>query len=133
MEEIPMPRADEILPNFLYLGSYRDALREDTLAQVGIRYILNVKDSCRFPDESKFHFLHVPLSDYGDQDLAPVFQECFPFIQQAAAEQCKILFHCSQGINRAPTIVIGNYIESIGLSISPYLTIVISYRLPDGN
>ena len=105
------------LDDHLFVGSYRHAVCSPVLAELNITAILCVKDSCRFPGD-KTVFSHVPLSDYGDTQLCgtPVagnvphdspLGQCAAFVRRCASEGRATLVHCSQGMNRAPTVAIG--------------------------
>ena len=112
------------LDDHLCVGSYRHAGCSPVLAELNITAILCVKDSCRFPGDETV-FAHVPLSDFGDTELcgSPVagavpndssavpddspLGQCAAFVRRCAAEGRVTLVHCSQGVNRAPTVAIG--------------------------
>ena len=105
---------NHVLP-YLRIGAYRDALNESYLKSEHIDFILNVKDSCRYPSTPDVRYLHVPLSDYGDQNLFDEngFETCFTFIESAKEANGVCLVHCSQGVNRAPTIVLGYLVAKL--------------------
>ena len=71
-----------IIPG-LYLGSYRDSLNCRFITAAGISHILNVNNSCRFPDDQSIKFFHLSMSDTGESDLNQIFSKAFPFIDQA--------------------------------------------------
>lgn len=104
----------------LYLGS-----KQHTHAATKLRltHIVCVTTSARQPSESVSHCF-VPLSDYGTTDLlAPGtthLAQCCAAIE-AARELAGgsgggggILVHCSQGVNRSPTIVIAYLMMQLG-------------------
>jgi trimeric autotransporter adhesin len=53
-----------------------------------------------------FEFLHVAMSDYGNQNIQEVLPQCFEFIQGARAKEGKVLVHCRGGVNRSATVVL---------------------------
>ena len=104
---------------FLFVGSYRQAQNAKVLRELGITAVLCVKDSCRYPETgSALAYKHVPLCDFGKQDicggaggdaaseLSPL-QVCAAFIARNRAAKRATLVHCSQGLNRSPTVAIG--------------------------
>ncbi|XP_053156256.1 dual specificity protein phosphatase 9 isoform X2 [Hemicordylus capensis] len=71
----------QILPN-LYLGSARDSANMDTLAKLGIHYILNVTPNLPnlFEKNGDFHYKQIPISDHWSQNLSQFFPEAIDFI-----------------------------------------------------
>uniref|UniRef100_A0A8C5R718 Dual specificity protein phosphatase n=1 Tax=Leptobrachium leishanense TaxID=445787 RepID=A0A8C5R718_9ANUR len=71
----------QILP-YLYLGSARDSGNMDTLAKLGIRYILNVTPNLPniFEKDGEFHYKQIPISDHWSQNLSQFFPEAIEFI-----------------------------------------------------
>lgn len=71
----------QILPH-LYLGSARDSGNMDTLAKLGIRYILNVTPNLPniFEKDGDFHYKQIPISDHWSQNLSQFFPEAIEFI-----------------------------------------------------
>ncbi|EIE24230.1 phosphatases II [Coccomyxa subellipsoidea C-169] len=95
-----------ILPQFLYLGSYDNASRSELLKTVGITHILNTVPSCQPLYKNSFTYHTVSTSP-------PSFEECFEFLDSVFAEREKdgkdvrVLVHCMKGVSRSPAIVIG--------------------------
>lgn len=50
--------------------------------------------------------MHVPIDDYGNTDLIPIFQQCFDFIRHATTQSEGVLVYCRKGINRSCSTVI---------------------------
>lgn len=75
----------QILPN-LYLGSARDSANVESLAKLGIRYILNVTPNLPnlFEKNGDFHYKQIPISDHWSQNLSQFFPEAIAFIGEAA-------------------------------------------------
>eukprot|EP00246_Nothoceros_aenigmaticus_P018294 TRINITY_DN9515_c0_g1_i1.p1 TRINITY_DN9515_c0_g1~~TRINITY_DN9515_c0_g1_i1.p1 ORF type:complete len:271 (+),score=32.60 TRINITY_DN9515_c0_g1_i1:243-1055(+) len=90
----------EILPSFLYLGSYDNASRSELLKAQGITHILNAVPGCQnlYKNSFTYHALkedkHLPLD------------ECLEFIEQSRTEKARVLVHCMSGQTRSPAIVI---------------------------
>lgn len=96
----------EVIDSFLYLGSYYDACSFDKLEEFKINFILNVKDSCRFPPKP-FELKHVPVDDYGRTNLLKdVFPKCFKFLDKVKENKGRVLIHCQSGVNRSASIVL---------------------------
>ncbi|GAQ78497.1 dual specificity protein phosphatase [Klebsormidium nitens] len=90
----------EILPSFLYLGSYDNASRAEILKAQGISHILNTVAACQNLYKNSFTYHTLKEGDALD------FDECFEFIESARREEKKILVHCMSGANRSPSLVI---------------------------
>ena len=75
----------QILPN-LYLGSARDSANVESLAKLGIRYILNVTPNLPnlFEKNGDFHYKQIPISDHWSQNLSQFFPEAIAFIGESA-------------------------------------------------
>mmetsp|Transcript_25200 Transcript_25200/g.65420 ORF Transcript_25200/g.65420 Transcript_25200/m.65420 type:complete len:279 (-) Transcript_25200:127-963(-) len=100
-ERVPVTSAfpSEIIPDFLFLGSYDNASRAELLKAMGIRYILNCVPTCQVLYKNSFTY-HTASA------MPPPLQECIDFIELARSEGAKILVHCMSGITRSPAIVI---------------------------
>eukprot|EP01122_Echinamoeba_exundans_P011747 TRINITY_DN4780_c0_g2_i1.p1 TRINITY_DN4780_c0_g2~~TRINITY_DN4780_c0_g2_i1.p1 ORF type:complete len:634 (-),score=123.61 TRINITY_DN4780_c0_g2_i1:194-2095(-) len=96
---------NQVLP-YLYIGSAANAANRTELISLGITHILNVKESYFASTPSGFEFLHVAMSDYGNQNIKEVLPPCFEFIQSAKNKDGKILVHCRGGVNRSATVVL---------------------------
>jgi len=117
----------QILP-FLFLGSFMDGRNTDQLKGIGVSRVLNVSDSARFVDDQEFHIRHIPISDFGDTNLAGVFGKCFDVIATAKAADKKILVHCRHGQNRSPAVVLAYLVERERMSLKEAYSIVIAAR-----
>ena len=120
-ELIPVPWATEaaeqrplasppsrILPD-LFVGDHGASVAYETLVQLGITHILNVKGGARTPPapyDTLLKLRFVPISDYGTDDLRTKLAECFEVIDAAYASGGGCLVHCSQGVNRSAAIAI---------------------------
>ena len=99
---------DRILP-WLYLGDHGASIQYAALVDRGITHVLNVKGGFRFPKppyDEQLTMHGVPLCDNGTSDLSVSIDECFDFINSAHDQGGACLVHCSQGINRSPTITL---------------------------
>ena len=106
----------EILP-YLYLSGQDGAARKAALAETGITHILNVMDSCRTRDDDGFLRAHIPISDYGDSDLAGAVDKCCDFIERTHLAGGKVLLHCGRGQNRSPTVATAYLMRCKGMTL----------------
>ncbi|KAL3509983.1 hypothetical protein ACH5RR_029384 [Cinchona calisaya] len=98
----------EILPEFLYLGSYDNASRAELLKTQGISRILNTVPACQNLYKNSFSY-HC-LSD--DQTLP--FEDAIQFLEQCEKDNARVLVHCMSGKNRSPAIVIAYLMKCKG-------------------
>lgn len=85
----------QILPN-LYLGSARDSANLESLAKLGIRYILNVTPNLPnlFEKNGDFHYKQIPISDHWSQNLSQFFPEAIAFIGESSLSPLCSLSTC---------------------------------------
>ena len=129
------PNISEIIPGFLYLSNIMLLQHKKFLGGAKIKYILSiVTDSvyAAIQDDIKgqINVKHIPLEDVSDADISKYFLEAHEFIgmaeafnmftpaqhnsycgfilEEARANNCKILVHCEGGISRSPTIVVSH-------------------------
>ena len=112
----------------LSLGGILDARDAHQLDRLGISRVLNVSESARFEDGGSIQFFHVPISDFGDTVLEPVFEKCLTLLSQWKAEGQKALVHCRHGQNRSPTVVLAYLIGCEGMSLRSAYDLVLDAR-----
>lgn len=100
----------EILPEFLYLGSYDNASRSELLKTQGISRILNTVPSCQNLYRNSFTYHCLP----DDKTLPLPFDEAIQFLEQCEKDKARVLVHCMSGKNRSPAIVIAYLMKSKG-------------------
>lgn len=94
----------------LFLGDHGASVSFALLAEAGVTHILNVKGGYRVPPPPYNEQLTIwaaPLCDFGRSDLGQSLPACVTFIDEARQSGGGCLVHCSQGVNRAPTVVMG--------------------------
>ncbi|XP_051512952.1 dual specificity protein phosphatase 8-like [Myxocyprinus asiaticus] len=105
-----------ILPH-LYLGSQRDVLNKELMAQNGIVYVLNASNTCPKPDFiSDNYFMRIPVNDSYCEKLLPWLEKTNEFIDKAKMSNCRVIVHCLAGISRSATIAIAYIMKTMGLS-----------------
>ncbi|XP_034390410.1 dual specificity protein phosphatase 8a isoform X2 [Cyclopterus lumpus] len=105
-----------ILPH-LYLGSQKDVLNKDLMAQNGITYVLNASNTCPKPDFiSESHFMRIPVNDNYCEKLLPWLDKTNEFIDKARVSNCRVIVHCLAGISRSATIAIAYIMKTKDLS-----------------
>lgn len=133
--------ADEILPNFLYLGSFPSSLQFDEMKSRNITHVISVIREVvipplvaseiskvkhlkvKFADEYKnISYLHIKAIDFEHQNLLDYFDEAHEFIEQAKAQNGSVLIHWYEmshiiGVNSAYSMA----------GVSRSTTIVLSY------
>ncbi|KAG2719423.1 hypothetical protein I3843_03G256800 [Carya illinoinensis] len=90
----------EILPEFLFLGSYDNASRSELLKTQGISRVLNTVPACQnlYKNSFTYHCLQ-------DEKTLP-FDDANQFLEQCERDKARVLVHCMSGKNRSPAIVI---------------------------
>mmetsp|Transcript_15621 Transcript_15621/g.21592 ORF Transcript_15621/g.21592 Transcript_15621/m.21592 type:complete len:271 (-) Transcript_15621:152-964(-) len=91
----------EIIPDFLYLGSYDNASRNELLKAVGIAYILNTVPGCQNLYRNSFTYFNVTEKGKNAQ-----IEECIQFLEEVRLKGGKILVHCMSGVCRSPFVII---------------------------
>ncbi|XP_074978435.1 dual specificity protein phosphatase 9 isoform X2 [Caretta caretta] len=109
----------QILPH-LYLGSAQDSANMETLARLGIRYVLNVTPNLPnlFEEQGGFCYKQIPISDHWSQNLARFFPEAIAFIDEAVSQNCGILVHCLAGVSRSVTVTVAYLMQRLNLSLN---------------
>lgn len=109
----------QIMPN-LYLGCARDSANVESLAKLGIRYILNVTPNLPnlFEKNGNFHYKQIPISDHWSQNLSQFFPEAIAFIDEALGQNCGVLVHCLAGISRSVTVTVAYLMQKLQLSLN---------------
>ncbi|CAI9759915.1 unnamed protein product [Fraxinus pennsylvanica] len=102
----------EILPDFLYLGSYDNASRAELLRTQRISHILNTVPACQ--NLYKNSFTYYCLKD----DPKLPFNDAIQFLEQCEKDGARVLVHCMSGKNRSPAIVIAFLMKNKGWKLS---------------
>ncbi|KAL4447664.1 hypothetical protein ABPG75_004883 [Micractinium tetrahymenae] len=95
----PSAFPSEIVPGFLFLGSYDHASRQEILKTLGVGYILNTVPSCQALYKNSFIYHTVSGSP-------PPFDECYAFLDKVQRKEGRVLVHCMSGLSRSAAVVI---------------------------
>ncbi|KAJ6800491.1 uncharacterized protein M6B38_289120 [Iris pallida] len=98
----------EILPDFLYLGSYDNASRIELLKTIGVSHVLNTVPACQ--NLYKNSFTYHRLQD----DKVLQFDDAIQFIEQCGKDKARVLVHCMSGKSRSPAVVIAYLMKCKG-------------------
>ncbi|XP_068642692.1 protein-tyrosine-phosphatase IBR5-like [Aristolochia californica] len=98
----------EILPDFLYLGSYDNASRAELLKTQGISRVLNTVPACQnlYKNSFTYHCLQ-------DEKMLQ-FDDAINFLEQCERDKARVLVHCMWGKNRSAAIVMAYLIKRKG-------------------
>ncbi|CAN6804565.1 unnamed protein product [Brassica oleracea] len=98
----------EILPEFLYLGSYDNASRSEVLKTQGISRVLNTVPMCQNLYRNSFTY-HC-LSD----EKVLQFDDAIQFLDQCEKDKARVLVHCMSGKSRSPAVVVAYLMKRKG-------------------
>ncbi|KAL5729778.1 hypothetical protein ACHQM5_002679 [Ranunculus cassubicifolius] len=98
----------EILPQFLYLGSYDHASRVELLKAQGISHILNTVPTCQNLYKNSFTY-HC----FEEANALP-FDDAIQFLGQCEKDKARVLVHCMTGKSRSPAVVVAYLMKSKG-------------------
>ncbi len=100
----------KIMP-FLWLGNSQTAHNKKLLVDMGVTHVLNtaIDVDNAFPD--LFVYCKIALYDSSDQEMDGVFEHAFKFINRVKECGGRLLVHCTAGVSRAATVVLGYVIQ----------------------
>lgn len=99
-------KVDKVIDG-LFITNADGAAEKERLKEAGITHIINAATSMVNPFPDDFKYLKKEFPDTPDAPLLEVLDETVEFIHQALTTGGKVLVHCSQGISRSASIVIG--------------------------
>ena len=109
--------ASEVIEQFLYLGSFKNASTREELSAVGITHILNMASELDNVFENEFSYLKIGIDDLSTESLVPVLEQAIQFINSARGEQGRVLVHCAMGISRSTSVVIAYLVKEHQMSV----------------
>lgn len=104
--------------DWLFLGSFENALNHKELDTLGIKNILNCTVECidhNVPD--KINYLQLKILDEEDFDIFSFFEEANDFIYKVKRRGEKILVHCKFGISRSSSVIISYMVKKMGFTV----------------
>ncbi|XP_071716804.1 protein-tyrosine-phosphatase IBR5-like [Rutidosis leptorrhynchoides] len=114
----------EILPDFLFLGSYDNASRSELLKTLGVSRILNTVPACQNLYKNSFTYHCLPDSP----TLA--FDDAVEYLEQCEKDKARVLVHCMSGKNRSPAVVMAYLMKSRKWTLDQSYQWVKERRLP---
>ena len=88
----------------IYLGDEEAASKFENLKELNIKNVLSITDSPpKYPDELQLNHKSINFEDSLSVNIIPYLKESIEFIENSD----KIFIHCSCGVDRSPTIIIG--------------------------
>ena len=96
----------------MYVGNYRHASDLPALEDKNISFILNMAagaPTCQMSSEvygDGYTLMRVSAGDMPGYNISQHFRETFNFIEEARAENGRLLIHCVAGASRSCTIAI---------------------------
>ncbi|GJM99932.1 hypothetical protein PR202_ga17075 [Eleusine coracana subsp. coracana] len=98
----------EVIPEFLFLGSYDNASRSELLKTIGVSHILNTVPLCQnlYRNSFTYHCLQ--------DDKTLQFDEAIQFLEQCERAKARVLVHCMSGKSRSAAFVIAFLMKSRG-------------------
>lgn len=114
--------------NGLYVGSIRSTFDKEHLKNIGITHIISVIPGYSPPHPDDFKYLIVNALDDENTNLSNVFNDTNKFIDDAFANNGKVLVHCLMGRSRSVTVVSAYLIYSFGMDVDNILNIIKSKR-----
>jgi hypothetical protein len=126
---IRRPFASAIYPDFMWLGSCKDARDLEMLQECKISHILNVADDVPNYFPSQFTYRNLNVGDFGtDPGIIRVFEHAFQFIEQVKKVNGRVLVHCAAGVNRSATVVVAAIMHFDGKSLREAFEFVLTKR-----
>jgi len=97
---------DEIIPG-LYISSEETAYSKDKLISAGIKAIISLTNYTPFSDDPQFKYLSFNFEDDIDVPILPIIYQSCNFINDNLQQNNKILVHCSAGVSRSGSVIVG--------------------------
>lgn len=101
---------NEILPN-LFISSENTAYNKQILQTSRITSIITLTGYAPFEDEPIYTYLKLECEDDIDTNILPLVSTANHFITKQLAASQKVLVHCSAGVSRSGSIIIGYLIH----------------------
>ena len=112
----------------LYVGNAWDGNNPEVLESLNVTLVLNVSDNPTKVKSANVRYVHHPLMDVATQLLHTPIEVTADIIKDELAKDGCVLVHCTMGISRAPSIVMGYLMTAEGLSFDETKELVFSAR-----
>ncbi|CBZ28378.1 putative phopshatase [Leishmania mexicana MHOM/GT/2001/U1103] len=114
---------DKVL-DYLFLGSLRTAQTVTVYHDLDICYVLTVGRELEVVIEPWMQQLVLPVNDFPEQSMVPVFDDAFRFIDEARSHKKGVLIHCFAGLSRSVTIAVAYLMHLKGITRDDALALV---------
>lgn len=114
---------DKVL-DYLFLGSLRTAQTVTVYHDLDIGYVLTAGRDLEVVIEPWMQQLVLPVDDFPEQTMVPVFEEAFEFIDKARSHKKGVLIHCFAGLSRSVTVAVAYLMHLKGISRDDALALV---------
>ncbi|KAG5500340.1 hypothetical protein JKF63_03432 [Porcisia hertigi] len=114
---------DKVL-DYLFLGSLRTAQTLTVYHDLDIGYVLTVGRDLEAVIEPWMRQLVLPVDDFPEQAMKPVFEDAFSFIDEARSHRKGVLIHCFAGLSRSVTIAVAYLMHLKGITRDEALALV---------
>ncbi|CAC9501647.1 phopshatase [Leishmania donovani] len=114
---------DKVL-DYLFLGSLRTAQTVTVYHDLDICYVLTVGRDLEAVIEPWMQQLVLPVNDFPEQSMVPVFDDAFRFIDEARSHKKGVLIHCFAGLSRSVTIAVAYLMHLKGITRDDALALV---------
>lgn len=94
---------DKVL-DFLFLGSLRTAQTPQVYEDLNIGFILTAGRDLEVHVGPGMKQLEIAVDDLPGENMIPLFEQCFEFIDEAKRARKGVLIHCFAGLSRSVTV-----------------------------
>lgn len=123
--------ANEIFPNFLYLGDCANAADITQHQTLGITHIVdasNTRVSKSIAQNNNIEYLEIRIMDSASAAIGEHFDTVHNFIEAAREAGGKVLVHCMAGISRSSSLVLSYLVKHHNMSLRDAVTMVVTER-----
>lgn len=123
--------ANEIIPNFMYLGDCGNAAKITHHQTLGITHIVdasNTRVSKSVAQSNNIEYLEIKIRDSESAMIGDHFETVHNFIETARLAGGKVLVHCMAGISRSSSLVLSYLVKYQNMSLRDAVTMVVTER-----
>jgi len=115
--------------NHLYLAGIDEVIDEVESREHSITHILNVAEEITCDRSDEYSYLHVPITDDGQDDISLILDICADWIHNAIVNGGTIMVHCWGGVSRSACIVIAYMVKYRSMSVDTAYYVTRNKRL----